>query len=331
MAKQPVHGLTQTKGEFQLKGIVTGTQKSNFYMDKKTKKGNDFRMVNFGVEYEKGKTIYISLNGMPQDNVYFSKKDKETKQTQVEKVPFAQRMTFNKEGFQLIGINLGLEKDAEGNNVKQRMVDFDAVKYISEKLQDGQSVFIRGNVEYGSYFDEKGNKKRTVKYIPSQISLCTEVDFEDEGFKSQHAFNQVIVFQKVDKEEDKFKLQANIVNYGGIEDAEFTIKDKSLATTLRSKLKPYNAIRVHGEIEVTETVVEEDDDVWGEEDKTQSVAAPTIREMVITGATPSTLDTDTYTEKLFNEGLEKLKAKDQAKEDWGSSAKNEVDEEDEVW
>lgn len=330
MAKK--HELTLTRGEFQVKGIVTGAEKDNFYMEKKTAKGKDFRMVNFGVEFEKGKSIYISLNGMPKDEVFFSKKV--DGKTEVKKIPFAQRSTFNEEGYGLIGINLGLTKNEKGENEKVRLVEFDAVKYIAENLKDGASIFIKGNVEYGSFTDDKGNKKRTVKYIPSQISLCSkDIDFEEDKFESKHAFSQVIVFKKIDKKQDSndFLVQANIVNYSGIEDAEFTIKDKALANTLRGKMKPYNAIRVHGNIEVTESVVEDNDDCWGAEDTTKVVSAPTIREMVITGATPSTLDTSTYSEAAFNEAIQKINAKEQAKDDWGSKPVQEVDETDEEW
>ena len=41
MAKERLIKLPQTKGEFKLSGIVTGTQKGDkFFTNKKTKKGN---------------------------------------------------------------------------------------------------------------------------------------------------------------------------------------------------------------------------------------------------------------------------------------------------
>ena len=56
--------LPETKGSFQLKGIVTGTEKENFYKEIKTKSNKDMRLINFGVEYEDGHTLYANLQGM---------------------------------------------------------------------------------------------------------------------------------------------------------------------------------------------------------------------------------------------------------------------------
>ena len=68
--------LPETKGSFQLKGIVSGTEKDGFYKEIKTKSNKDMRMVNFGVGYAEGSTLYVNLQGMEQENVYFSKKAK---------------------------------------------------------------------------------------------------------------------------------------------------------------------------------------------------------------------------------------------------------------
>ena len=66
--------LPETKGSFQLKGIVSGVEKENFYKEIKTKSNKDMRMINFGVGYAEGSTLYVNLQGMEQDNVYYSKK-----------------------------------------------------------------------------------------------------------------------------------------------------------------------------------------------------------------------------------------------------------------
>ena len=74
MAKERIFNLPETKGAFQLKGIVTGTKKDGFSKSLKTKTNKDMNIVNFGVEYDEGKTLFVNLQGTETDNVYFSKK-----------------------------------------------------------------------------------------------------------------------------------------------------------------------------------------------------------------------------------------------------------------
>lgn len=326
--------LQETKGTFQVKGKINGVESNRFYTEKKTKNNKDFRAVNFGCEYNDKQTMYMSLNGMPQDNVYFSKRNSETKKTETEKVAWANRNKFNKEGFRMIGVNLGLVKttDADGKEVndKKTMAPFDACAYIKENMTDDMSTFIRGNIEFSSYFDNDGNIRRSVKYVPNQVSLCKNVDFEEynETNKPVHDFTQTIVFMGIDKEREndketgRFVVSAKIVTYSDIVDTEFIITDAKLAGLFKKNLKAYNNISVHGHIEVThrvEEVIEED--TWGMINSMQSVSAPTKIEMIITGATPSTIDRELYTEKNISEAMEKIRNARMAEQNFSGKAK----------
>jgi hypothetical protein len=316
------HGLQETTGLYQIRGIVTGVDKDKFYTEKKTKSQKDMRMVNFGVEIEPNKSIYLSLNGMVKDEVCFSKSEGEGKdrKTTVEKVKWDKRNSFNKEGFGLLGLRLGLEKDEDGKNIQETLVEFDACKKISETLKDGASLFSKGKIEFSS-FDSTEGKKRSIKFVPQQMSLCSkDIDFADEEFEVKSDFSQQIIFMGIEKKEDVFVVSAKIVTYSSIEDAEFIIKDKNLAQMFKQKLKPYNAIQVHGHIEVienVETVV--DDDTWGESDPTQRINNPTRRDLVVTGAKGSSVDTTTYSKDKIEEAVKKLEQSETAQGDWGSS------------
>ena len=343
-----IFDLQETKGTFQVRGIISGTEKDRFYTNKKTQTGKDFRAVNFGCEYNDKQTVYMSLNGMPQQSVYFSKRNQSTGKTETKNVPWANRHKFNEEGFRMIGVGLGLTKtrDQSGKEVndKKTMAPFDACEYINENLKDDMSTFIKGNVEFSSYTDKDGNVRRSIKYIPGQISLCKEVDFDkydDADNKPVHDFTQNIVYMGVEQEmmDDKatgrFIVSAKIVTYSDIVDTEFIITDKNLANLFRKNLKSYYAITVHGKIEVSHSVQEvEEDDAWGEANAMNRVSAPTKTEMVITGATPSTIDRETYTEKNVAEAVRAIKASKTAEQNFSGKANNdtnnwgEVDEDD---
>ena len=333
MAKERIHSLPETKGSFQVKGKINGVEKEKFYTEKKTRNNSDFRAVNFGCMYDDKKTVYMSLNGMPQSDVYFSKRNSETGKTETKKVAWANRHSFNEDGWRIIGTNLGLVKttDAEGKEVndKKSLVAFDACKYIKDNMRDDMSTFIRGNIEFSSYLDKEGNTRRSVKYVPNQISLCKEVDFEeyDEDNKPVHDFTQTIIFTGIEKEQEngkdtgRFVVSAYISTYGDVVATEFIIIDAKLAGLFKKNLKPYNSISVHGHIEVTHKVEEtSEDDGWGSANSMVSVSAPTKTEMIITGATPSTIDKTSYTEKNVSEAIAKIRKARTAEQNFSGSA-----------
>lgn len=351
--------LPQTKGTFQVRGIVSGVEKDSFYVEKQTRTGKEFRMINFGVEYDDKKTIFPTLNGMPRDKVYFSKKDKDTGNTDTKAIAWKDRIKKAPEGYRMIGVLAGLQKIKDENgkvrNDNKTLTEYDACEYISENLQDGDSVFVKGNLEFGSYTNKDGEVSRTTKFVPTQISLCqNDVDFEAEDYAPAHDFTQTIVFVGIDQEREndkptgRFVVDAKIVNYNSIESAEFIIEDAKLAKQMRSGLKPYNSIQVHGHINVVNNVEdvndEEDDDCWGESNDMDNkrVFAPTHRELIITGAKPSTIDKETYTEKAIDDAIKKVNASKKAEQDftgkaestsnvdddWGDDAS---DDEDEPW
>ena len=184
-------------------------------------------------------------------------------------------------------------------NDKKVLVPFDACDYIKENLQDDMSVFIRGNLEFSSYVDKKGDKKRNVRRVPSQISLCAPVDFEEysDNNKPVHDFEQTIVFWGIEKEDGRAVVSAKIVTYNSIEDAVFYVTNPALAKSMAKKLKIGNAIKVHGKIEVRHNIeVVEVEDEWGEKNPMNSVNGSSVTEMIITGADPKTIDTETYSE-----------------------------------
>ena len=98
-----------------IKGVVKGTKKDNFYTEKQTRTGKEMRIVNFGLEYDEGRDLYIGFTGIEQEKVYFYKKSEEKgKKGTSQPVSWANRFKFaedpKNEGFRLIGKNLGLTK-----------------------------------------------------------------------------------------------------------------------------------------------------------------------------------------------------------------------------
>ena len=331
MAKARLFDLPETKGSFQLKGVVNGTEKDKFYQNSKTSTGKDKRSVNFGVEVEKGKTLYVGMQAFPRDEVFFYKRGENGQKGVTEKVKWAERHTFNKEGFRLIGINVGLTKvvGADGNmqNDNKTMVEFDACDAIGKNLKDNMNIFTRGGIEFSSFAGNDGSTRRFTRFVPNQISLCSAIDFEAEDFEPQHDFTQTIVFMGVEQEKEndkptgRFIVSAKIVTYSTIEDAMFVITDTKLANQFRKNLKPYTAINVWGKIDATTLTEEvESDDCWGESNAMTKVSAPTRREMIITGADPKSIDNTIYTQDAIESAMVKIKNAQNAQSDYGDNS-----------
>ena len=340
-------GLPQTRGTFQIKGIVTGTQKESFLKETLTKKAQKpWRTLNFGVKTDKDSTIYITLSDGEKDKVYFSKTETVDgkKKTDVQEVAWKDRLKFNKEGYRIIGVNTGVAKtlDAKGNEVndKKMLTGYDACKEIADNLKDDQSVFVRGSIDY-NHFEGKNGMVRAIKFVPNQVSLCKDVDFEAEDFEPTADFTQIIVFTGIEPEDEtkvRFIVSAKIVNFNGIEDAEFIIENKELATLFKKNLKPYHALKVHGNIKVNKDVEEvEVSDGWGEENKMEKINTPTKRELIIVGADPKTIDKETYSEEAIEQALAKLQSDKKAEneygasDNWGSVSSNDNSDEDNAW
>lgn len=370
-SKTSYSDLIQTSGTFEVVGLVTGTKSDRFYSEKQTtpkqkvnSQGKTYmtksmpnRVVNFGVEFEKGKVLYLSLTGLPRDNVYFSGKqnpndDKNTTVT----VPWAERLNFNQEGMRLIGVNLGLSKkvDETGkqttSNDSKTWTEFDACEVLNRELEDGMSVYCRGKIDYQSYKNKNGDTVRIKKFVPTQISLTSnpvELDKLTEENPPVSNFTQTIVLTDIEmSQEDKCAyINGYVVNYADMQPTQFKTYNQKLAKTLSSVCKKdYVGIDVYGHIDVIKSEEEvEVDDGWGEANTMKRVNAPTTREMIVIGADPKTLDEEGYTKKLVEDALNVLNknkkaeeqfGKDEAKEanDWGTPnleiAKSEDDDED---
>lgn len=331
MAKDRIFNLPQTKGTFQVRGHVLGTKNNSFFKEGVTKNGNDFKQINFGVSYDENANIYIDLYSTVRDKVYFFKKDPATNKTETRPVNWSERNNFHEDGYNLIGVNCGLRQQRDENgkvsNIYNNLVEYDAISYMNSYLEDDMSVFVGGNIEYSSFTDSNGNVNNRIKYKPTKIYACkAPIDFEDENFHPQHDFKQTIVFREIvhenedDKPTGRFIVSAWIVNYGSIENANFIIEDKSLANLFKKGLKEYTAITVWGNISCR-AIIEEvsNDDCWGNADPTKRISHPVVKEMIITGADPSTRDSETYTEKEMNKAFEAIRKAKNAEDNFADS------------
>lgn len=312
------HGLPQTKGSFKLRGVATGLNRENAFKHNTYDSGGERNSLSFGVQTAPESTVFVNVEGYKNKDVYLFKRS-EVKGQQGEKkvVDWSKRYDHVKDGFNPIGVSVGLDKDEEGKNVTTTLLDFDAAKQVKEQLVDDMSVFVRGDIEFSSFKNDKGEIRRNKKFVVKNVYNSKDVDFESEDFKETADFKQKIIFTAVNKSteagETKFLVEAKIVTYNSIEDAEFVVYNTALANQFKKGLKPYQSIEVWGTItnKVDSDEVVEVANVWGEEDSFKRANKSYIRELVIIGADPATIDKETYTEETIEEAIKKLKSEGQ--------------------
>ena len=347
--------LPETKGHFQLIGEVLGVEGKKFFEEKLVKGDKKMRFLKFGLKTSEENNVYVDLNGMERDVVYYSKRNPDTKKMETKKVKWSDRKTPPSKDHKIIGVNVGLEQyiDEMGKkqNKKMSMAEFDATEYLASHLKDDMPLFVKGKLEFSSFLNDKDEIARFVKFIPNQVSrLKSEVDFEKEDFKPMHDFTQTIIYMDAvlddtDENDKKGVIEAKIVTWNGIEDASFIVRNQALFKTMKKNLKPYEAITVWGDI-INKVLKEEvsSGDVWGEENPMERTGKTYVRELVITGANETSIDKETYTKANVEEAIRAINDfggvgdKTDKAEDWGNKPEsnnskdtsNESEDEDDV-
>ena len=304
--------LQQTRGYFKLAGIVSGVKRNDFYTEKMTRSDNPKlrKSVKFGIQSSPNNKVFVTLAAQPMEKVYFSKRAENKGEKPITKaVDWDKRSSFNENGYKIIGVNLGLTKklDQDGKEVNdvKHLVQYDAVDYIKQNLRDDMHVFVRGHIEY-SRFENRNIKQ----YVIDQISLCQPIDFASESFKETANWEQFITYRAIEKdasEDEKFMLTGNIVNYNNIVETDFVIRSSKIAQVLKKNLKPYYGVKIYGNlIGSVQEVVVEDDDGWGEPNPMEATGGY-YKEMLVTGAQKDSIDTDLYSEAIFDEFLRSKK------------------------
>lgn len=334
------HDLPQTKGFFKLRGKATGLNREKAYTYKEFEGGGSRSALSFGVQTSENSTVFVNVEGYKNKEAYlFKRSEVKGQKGDMKKVPWSERYDHAEAGFSPIGVSVGLEQDEEGKNLTETLLDFDAAKRVKELLEDDQSVFVRGDLDFSSFRKENGEVIRNKKFLAKNIYNSKEVDFEAEDFKETADFKQKIVFTGIQKaegtDETKFNVEAKIITYSSIEDTEFVIYDTKLANQFRKALKPYQAIEVWGDIlnKVETEDVEEESDVWGQEDSFKRITNNYIRELVITGADPSTIDKETFTQEKVDAAITKLRSEGEVESggDWGSNDNTDIKDDDLPW
>jgi hypothetical protein len=311
MAEKYTGKLVQSKGSFQIRGIIVGINpetaiKNNGYIEGKTKEKNvPYRSIRFRVKTSDENIITTELFGQIMEKVYvYNKSEKKT-------LPCDWDDRKNlPEGYEIIANNI--------NNKK--MVAFDAVKVINDTFNDGDSVVITGEIQFSTYKNNStGDTVLQKKYVIKNMFSSTEaVDFDKEGFEEENTFTQEIVIRDTEKNraDGKLYVYAYVIEYGGKFNPaifEVDLGEYEDVSNYLGKIKFGGFIKVSGTINNrTASVVEDDEEVIGKKaPKRTSNSFQTL--LKITGAYPKSYEAGKYSQDDFDNALDTTEASNSLK------------------
>lgn len=301
--------LEQTKGKIKIEGIVKGIKNENAIREGFTKSEKPYKSISFFLQTSPDNRVKVELFGMEKDEVYaYSQKDKKSK-----KIAWGNR-EGNFGDYKVLGANLFLEQGSDGKNIRKVLVEYDAVDYIAEHLNEGDSVRVNGEMSFQTFEDQQGNTKESQSFNIRSISKIEPIDFEAEGFKEVSSFEQEIVVAEtmVDDETKQLIINAYTIAYNkDVVGATFVVDGEKLPKLANNMAKRFgygDFIKVFGKIvnltvkeeaEVEETLDDAED--WGGDDEIKnemetSYVTNYIKELQIT-----TVDSATYEPKKYKE------------------------------
>lgn len=220
MAKEKERkALKKGKASFNLIGRVKVTDKT-FNLDNSYDSGWTDNSMYVGVDCGGGNVIYAEMRSgffPDKDNVIraYSKdeKDDEGKSKSVE-IAWEDRLdeslydSISDSSF----LTVGIEKDVKEKTVyKKFLTAYDAVDYLSEHLEDGMIVNVKGTLGYSEYEENVSTKKDITSIVLSKVE-------DEKDFKA--VFSQTILVDsksigKKNEEKNTIELSAYVVDYVG--------------------------------------------------------------------------------------------------------------------
>lgn len=237
--------LKKGKASFQLIGRAKVTDKT-FNLDNSYDSGWTDNQMYLGVDCGNGNIVYGEMRGgffPDDDNILrgFSRTDKDDN-GKSKMVEIAWEDRFDEDLLDTIldtsFITVGVEKDVKDKTVYKKFLSaYDAVEYLSEHLEDGMIVNVKGNIGYSEYDDNVSTKKEITSIVLSKVESEYEKIHEAEVEKAEEEedpdfkfteledffkakFSQMILLDsksvgKKDKEKGTIMLDAYVVDYVG--------------------------------------------------------------------------------------------------------------------
>lgn len=211
--------LKRSKASFNLIGRVKVTDKT-FNLDNSYDSGWTDNSMYVGVDCGNGNTVYAEMRSgffpEKENTIRAYSKDEKDDSGKSKSVEIAWEDRLDESLYDSISdtsfLTVGVEKDVKGKTVYKRFLTaYDAVEYLSEHLEDGMTVNVKGDLKYQEYDGNVSVNKDITSIVLSRVE--DEADF-------RAAFSQTILVDsksigKKNDEKNTIELSAYVVDYVG--------------------------------------------------------------------------------------------------------------------
>ena len=211
--------LKKGKASFNLIGRVKVTDKT-FTLDNQYDSGWTDNSMYVGVDCGDGNLVYAEMRSgffPDKENTIraFSKDDKdENGKSKMVEIAWEDRLdeTLYDSIADSAFVTVGVEKDVKDKTVyKKFLTAYDAIGYLSEHLEDGMIVNVRGNLGYQEYDGNVSTRKDITSIVLSRVE--DEADFRA-TFTQNILVDSKSIGKKID-EKNTMELNAYVVDYVG--------------------------------------------------------------------------------------------------------------------
>ena len=318
----------QDKHEFMLVGKVRGVDQKNFLKTRITPKGKEERVLNFRVEFalgengKEGSSEYVELKGYSGSAYVYDnlnkktiqlgydeypkllkedsdrvKAERDTKKTDKEKMLIKNRYSL------MSNVQIKLGKDEGVKNV----TSFEGVKIVADFLKSNPDSVLRvaGDIEYSMY--RKDGELKVAKKLSIKRIYSSDVDMTAEGYENVHGFSSGIIFTEAVAGTEPTIDGYTVIRDDIIVPVSLRATPKLVQDFKKAKVKPFTHMQFVGKIMAdveVESVTENDSQSYfGEEvsEYTKNYATAYNRYLLLVGANPNSMDTETYIEEEIEE------------------------------
>ena len=211
--------LKKGKASFNLIGRVKVTDKT-FTLDNQYDSGWTDNSMYVGVDCGDGNLVYAEMRSgffPDKENTIraFSKDDKdENGKSKMVEIAWEDRLdeTLYDSIADSAFVTVGVEKDVKDKTVyKKFLTAYDAIGYLSEHLEDGMIVNVRGNLGYQEYEGNVSTRKDITSIVLSRVE--DEADFRA-TFTQNILVDSKSIGKKID-EKNTMELNAYVIDYVG--------------------------------------------------------------------------------------------------------------------
>lgn len=213
--------LKKGKASFNLIGRVKVTDKT-FNLDNNYDSGWTDNSMYVGVDCGNGNTVYAEMrSGFYSDPdkesiIRAYSKDEKDDAGKSKSVEIAWEDRLDESLYDSISdssfLTVGVEKDVKDKTVyKKFLTAYDAVEYLSEHLEDGMIVNVKGTIGYNEYEGNVSTKKEITSIVLSKID-------DEADFKATFSQTILVDSKSIGKKNDykgTMELAAYVVDYVG--------------------------------------------------------------------------------------------------------------------